>query len=105
MSNVPNDYEEMRAAMVNDLTTKLFGPLNPADTGSIRLNPLQLYATGVLFPQRVPIAELDDAATTYDESAPLVDGDGDGGTGAVQRHGCPQREGQGARGDPAARPG
>ena len=41
MSTLPNDFREMRAAIVEDLQTKLFGPLDPMDTNSIRLNPLQ----------------------------------------------------------------
>ncbi|WP_170403259.1 helicase-related protein [Ruegeria arenilitoris] len=73
MSTLPNDFREMRAAMVEDLQTKLFGPLDPMDSNSIRLNPLQLYATGVLFPQRILMAEMDVAES--DDTAPLVDGD------------------------------
>jgi hypothetical protein len=73
MSTVPNDFREMRNAMVEDLQTKLFGPLDPMDTSPILLNPLQLYSTGVLFPQRILMAEMDIGES--DEAAPLVDGD------------------------------
>lgn len=65
----------MRAAMVDDLKTKLYGPSDPADTAAIRLNPLQLYATGVLFPQRVLIDELEVPANDGDDSDVLLDGD------------------------------
>ncbi|WP_299775551.1 helicase-related protein [uncultured Tateyamaria sp.] len=75
MSTIPKDFSEMRTEMVDDLETKLFGPLDPMDTNPIRLNPLQLYATGVLFPQRVFIAEMDVAGSDGDDFAPLVDGD------------------------------
>lgn len=75
MSTLPSDFQEMRAAMVADLRTKLFGPLDPADATAIRLNPLQLYSTGVLFPQRVLIAEMDAVASDNDELDTLVDGD------------------------------
>jgi helicase-like protein len=75
MSTIPNDFREMRAAMVDDLQTKLFGPLDPTDTSAIRLSPLQLYATGVLFPQRILMAEIDAAESDSEDSAPLVDGD------------------------------
>jgi hypothetical protein len=75
MSTIPNDFREMRAAMVDELQAKLFGPLNPEDTSPIRLNPLQLYATGVLFPQRVLIAEVDVAGSASEDADPLVDGD------------------------------
>lgn len=82
MSTLPNDFREMRAAMVEDLQTKLLGPLDPMDTNSIRLNPLQLYATGVLFPQRILMAEMD--ISESDDTAPLVDGDISGsGTSAA----------------------
>ena len=82
MSTLPNDFRGMRAAMVEDLQTKLFGPLDPMDTNSIRLNPLQLYATGVLFPQRILMAEMD--ISESDDTAPLVDGDISGsGTSAA----------------------
>lgn len=84
MSNLPNNFSELRAEMVDDLTTKLFGPLDPSDTTPVRLNPLQLYATGVLFPQRIPMAELDATATTDDESIALVDGDIADVTGALK---------------------
>ncbi len=82
MSTLPNNFREMRAAMVEDLQTKLFGPLDPLDTNSIRLNPLQLYSTGVLFPQRILMAEID--VPESDDNAPLVDGDiSDSGTPAA----------------------
>lgn len=82
MSTVPMDFREMRTAMVNDLESKLYGPNDPEETGAIRLNPLQLYATGVLFPQRVLIPESDMPVNESDDTAPLVDGDLSDASGA-----------------------
>lgn len=78
MNPAPKDFSDVRALMVDDLQEKLYGPLDPAETSAIRLNPLQHYSTGVLFPQRVFVAELEnpESETGDDrEDDPLVEND------------------------------
>ncbi len=69
MTENPNDHVAFRKGMVDDLVSKLFGPANSADTGYLRIDPLQQYATGVLFPQRVPQAALEDLGETLHEDS------------------------------------
>ncbi|TGT46293.1 helicase-related protein [Mesorhizobium sp. M8A.F.Ca.ET.165.01.1.1] len=58
------DHRAFRDAMVDDLRRQLFGPSkadSPDDmTELMFVSPLQLYATGVLFPQRTVQALLED---------------------------------------------
>ncbi|WP_375428432.1 helicase-related protein [uncultured Sphingomonas sp.] len=69
MSDVATDpfasHETFRDALVDRLVRQLFGPL-PTDeeaerTETLTVSPLQLYATGILFPQRVVQETLEDS--------------------------------------------
>lgn len=57
-------HRDFRDAMVNDLRRQLFGPTNADDDATqselMTVSPLQLYATGVLFPQKTVQALLED---------------------------------------------
>lgn len=76
MSAPAHPLESARAFrdnLVASTIRQLFGPLPtdaPADqTETLTISPLQLYATGVLFPQKMPQQRLEDTAdpTTEDE--------------------------------------
>lgn len=61
------EYEAFRASLVSGLERQLFGPTGTAEEvlrETLTISPLQLYATGVLFPQKLVQELLEDSSDT-----------------------------------------
>ena len=59
MKDFTQSHSIFRSAIVNDLESKLFGPTVPDDQSKLLIDPLQQFGTGVLFPQKLPISDID----------------------------------------------
>ena len=74
MTDFTQCHSTFREAIVEDLESKLFGPTEPSDKSKLNVDPLQQFGTGVLFPQKLPVSDID-ALSEQDapEAADLTD--------------------------------